>query len=133
MGSPHAIHPSSWDPCSTGQLLVCSKSSGFSPFTLTALLGWGMRPCDSCSSHPERLPRHPQALEEPAPCVRDYGFDPFHSAAAGATLLALQSSKDPETAQTFPTAAEEDPDAVGPGGDQAGQVRVGQGELSLGH
>lgn len=35
-----------------------------------------MRPCDSCSSHPERLPRHPQALEEPAPCVRDYGFDP---------------------------------------------------------
>lgn len=64
---------------------------------------------------------------------RDNFLIPFHSSVAGATLLALQSRKDPETAQTFPTAAEEEPDAVGPGGDQAGQVRVGQGELSLGH
>lgn len=61
---------------------------------------------------------------------RDTFLRPLLSAIAGATLFAHQRGRDPDTAQTLPTAAEDALDAVVPKTEPGGQLHVGQDEIS---
>lgn len=61
---------------------------------------------------------------------RDTFLRPLLSAIAGATLFAHQRGRDPDTAQTLPTTAEDALDAVVPKTEPGGQLHVGQDEIS---
>lgn len=54
------------------------------------------------------------------------------SAMPDATLFAFQRGSNLDTAQTLPVAAQDALDAIVPTGEPAGQLRDGQGEITLG-